>query len=586
MHLKSKYKSYPNIIHTYAAIAVMIASFLALFCFSSPQSFGAEKNVVIDMQPLGRQPEGSMIYSDSLAFSPDASMLACVLYRDDYMQVLTNNTVGEKFDHIARGYPIISPAGNRVGYIADKKDKHFIVVDGKASTGYDGACCLRFSPNGKYMAYIAKEAGKQFVVLNGNRLKAYDLIDQSTGILFSPDSQTLAYIAKNNTSDGILLILNGKESPPVDGIKEVSFSPDSKETAYIISQDNDWYVIHNRVKEGPYDKAQSLIWSPDSTRLAYIAIKDGAFWVVNNNEKTYAGDYAPQSIFFKQGGFAAQTPRIPPPVFSPDSSRMAFTRIEEKKFRNVVGETTGPPFDQVSTVIFSPDSRHYAYIAVSRTADGIKMNAIHDNNVGTPHDLIDKPYFSPDSTKLAYRSMDKGQWHMVQDGKGQKPFDLVDEPVFSPDSAKLAYRARTQGKWLMVENGTAQKPYDAIGNPVFSPDSARLAYRAIGQSRLVMVVNNKERAFETAENYATMDHISRPFFSPSGQNLIYLALINPTHSLLITNVTEKLLNVATLTTIDIPLVFDADDRARFLAVSIKNGLFQAFQINITVTGQP
>ena len=573
--------------HTFSrATALVCVSFLALFCFSAGHASESTSNPLIDKQLIAQQPEGTLIYSDSLAFSPDTKDVACVVFSDDHMQVVINKDVGENFDHIAKGYPVFSPAGNRTGYIADKSGKYFAVVDKKKSTGYEGACCLRFSPDGKHIAYIAKDAGKQFVVLNGNRLKAYDMVDQTAGVLFSPDSQTLAYIAKNTTDDGVRLILNGKESPVFDAISEISFGPHSNQTAYIILRKNEWYVINDQIKAGPYDKAQSLTWSPDGAHLAYIAIRDGDFWIIDNDKKISAGDYSPQGVFFKEGGFAAQAPRVTPPVFSPDSSLMAFTRIDGEKFRNVIGDTPGPLFDQVSTVIFSPDSRHYAYIAVERTSEGVRMRIIHDGIVNDAYDMIDRPFFSPDSKKLAYRVMDNRKWRMVVAGKAQRSFDVVDVPVFSPDSAKLAYRAMDQGRWLMVENGKTQKPYDVLGLPFFSPDSAKLAYRAIDDDKLTMVINSEETAFKVQKAFASLDKISRPFFSPDGQNIIYLALINPLQSFLVINNSAQLLNAGTLTTIDLPIVFESDSQARFLAAAINNKLFEIFRFNITITRQP
>lgn len=579
-------KSFRNVCSAALTLTLMGAFVLALSCLWVPGVCGADNEVLIEKQFLGRQPEDVMIYSDSLTFSPDQKNAACVVFNEEYMQVLTNDRAGKKYDHIAKGYPIFSPAGNRVGYIADKTGNHFVVVDNHESTGYDGACCLRFSPNGKYVAYIAKEDGKQFVVMNGNRLRAYDMIDQSTGVIFSPDSQTLAYIAKNDTADGVHVVINGEESPLFDSITEISFSPDSKNTAYIISRNNEWFVFRNQNKEGPYDKAESLVWSPDAARLAYIAVKDGEFWIVDNGRKVSAGDYTPQGIFIKGGGFAAQTPRVTSPVFSLDSTLIAFTAIEKGKFKNIIGKTIGPLYDQVSRVVFSPDSGHYAYIAVSRTSTGAQMQVVRDGTAGDPYDMIDKPVFSPDSARLAYRVMDNQKWRMVVDGKAHKPYDAMDFPVFSPDSTKLAYRARAQGKWVMVENGKAQKPYDVLGVPVFSPDSAKLAYRAIDDNKLVMVANNREEFYEITKQYATLEKISRPCFSPDGKHLAYLVQANPLLCLLVINGAVEMFEASFFTFIETPLVFDSATQARFLAATINKNLFEISRIHIIIPGQP
>ncbi len=557
-------------------------------CLPGVQPFASPATPLVEAELLTKQPKRTLVYSDSLIFSPDMHDIAYVVAREKGMGVIINSKAEKVYDHIARGYPIFSPARNRFGYIADKDGKYFVVIDGKESIGYDGACCLRFSPSGEHAVFIAQDKNKQFVVLNGNRLKPYDMIDQVTGVVFSPDAQSIIYLTRNKSEKGARIIINGKESELFDSIKEISFSPDAKKTAYSVSQNNAWYVIHDGFKKGPYDKAAGLTWSSDSVHLAHIAIKDKKFWVIDNNDKIPAGDFVPQNIFF-QDSTATNAPHLIPPIFSPDASQMAFSRIEGEKFRNVIGKKTGPLFDRVGMVVFSPDSRHYAYLAVIRTPAGVKMKMIHDGTIGNAYDMIDEPVFSPDSKTLIYRAMAEGKWLMVKNGRAGKPFGVVGRPIFSPDSQKLAYPAQNRGKWYMITDGKPQKAYDAMGLPVFSPDSKKLAYRAMDNNKLIMVVNNKEATYEIKQQPVLLESISRPIFSPDGKTLAYLIKTdNQLESLLALNETTQKITGNFFPEMAQPIIFSSHSQARLLTASfdLEKKLYEIYRINITLNSNP
>lgn len=541
-HFRQRLMFFPRI----SLLPMLLYFFLSQPISTSNIAVSIEKNFA------GKQPEGSVVFQESGVISPDIRHFAYVAVSDDGMQVCVDKHYGKKYDHIAKGYPIFSPAGNRVGYIADRADKHFVVIDKKEYPGYDGACCLKFSPNGKYAAYIAQEKNKQFVVLNGHRMNSFDMIDRIFGVLFSPDSTRAAYVAKDATSNNVRLIVNGVESHPFSTISEIAFSPDSKSLAYIATRDREYFVIREDQKEGPYDKVEGLTWSPDSSQLAYVAIKNGKFLVVNNELETYAGEFSPQTFFYESGGYASRVQQITPPVFSPDGSVMAFTKLEKEKFRYIIGETTGPPFDFLSTAVFSPDSTRYAYVGATQTKNNIKMQVLSD--------------------------------------RGRGPFyDEVDLLVFSPDSKHLAYRARIDDKWFLITDGKAHKAYDLVDIPYFSPDSYIVAYRAVKGNNAIMVVNGIEYTYKINNPFNIINKLSSPCFSPDSRYIAYLVQRKPLECLLVINgFTIETFNSIFITTEDLiqSLAFDSENTARFIAGFLNGDRFEAFRIDITIDGQP
>lgn len=529
------------------AMIRILLFFLVYFSLESILVAGIDVSVI--QKSLGRQPETASLYTESVVFSPDMQYIAFVAASDGGMQVFKNAKAEKKYDHIAKGYPVFSPVQSQLGYIADKNGRYYVIIAGKESPEYDGACCLKFSPNGKYNAFIAQDKEKQFVVLNGHRMKSFDMIDRAFGVLFSPDSTKVAYVAKNISENKVRLILNGDETPPRDTISEVVFRPDSGELAYIATIDREYFVFRGDTKEGPYDKAEGLIWAPGSKQLAYIVIKGGKFLIVNNGVTEFAGDFSPQTIFYESGGYASRVQQITPPVFSPDGSLMAFTRVEKGKFRFVIGGRTGPFFDSLSAIVFSPDSKHFAYIGVNRTSEGVRMQVIHDQT--------------------------------------RSPFyEEIDKPVFSPDSRHLAYRVGNDGKSFMVFDGEAQNPYDTLGLPYFSPDSSKMAYRAKKAKHVIMVVNGEESSFLSENRWTPIDNITPPCFSPSGRYLAYLVHEKTLQCKLVINGDAvRTFNGVSPPPKQIenkPLVFDSDDRARFLLAFLEERHFEAFRIDLII----
>ncbi|MEW6076920.1 MAG: hypothetical protein AB1724_03825 [Thermodesulfobacteriota bacterium] len=500
---------------------------------------------------LGKPSDDWQIFSDSIAFSPDMNHVAVAVITREGMRVAIDDKMGETYSRIAKGYPVFSPSRNRAAYIAARGNQHFVVIDGKESAAYDSVCCLRFSPDGSYTAYIVQDKDKQHLVLNGNRMKAYDMIDIVFGPVFSPDSKKIVYVAKNNAENNVRLIVNGQESSPCDAITEILFSPDGKTVAYIATRGKKQFVIRGAREEGPYDKAEGLTWSPDSKKLAYIAIRNDEFLVVHNGRVIPVGSCSPQTVFYEGGLFATIIPQITQPSFSPDSSLLAFTRMEQGKYQVVIGSKTGPPFNLVTSVVFSPDSKHYAYTGVSEKTAGATMQMVHNETSG-------------------------------------QAYDFIDQPTFSPDSGHLAYRIGQNGLWAMVLDEKPQKFYDSVGPPYFSPDSRILAYQAMSGNKAVMVVNGQEQSYpvEFQENEGISPKISRPCFSPDSRHLAYLVKPKLLQCQLVINgnIVETF-DFVVSQEIDPPIVFNRENKTRILGAFLEGDRFKFFWYDIAINGQ-
>jgi hypothetical protein len=98
-------------------------------------------------------------------------------------------------------------------------------------------------------------------------------------ISFSPDSKQVAYIGCVGSKR--LAVLDGIEGKPYDGFGGgITFSPNSKRVACVMKVGKGWSVIVDGTEGKQYDgiDKQGVIFSPDSNRLAYVA-KAGNKWL-------------------------------------------------------------------------------------------------------------------------------------------------------------------------------------------------------------------------------------------------------------------------------------------------------------------
>ncbi len=474
----------------------------------------SRKSFVEKLTLISRVPENFSVYFESFASDEALSEIAYVAIGEMGMRVVDNKEIGPVYDHIAKDYPVLAPYTDKIGYLADKEGSHYAVIDGRESPPYDSVCCLRFSPNGQYSAYLAQKENEQFVVLNGHALRKYDMIDQQTGVLFSPDSNHAAYIAVNDSRQRV--VHNGQEYPPFDNITEIGFSPDSSELAYIAVKDKNYYLIRGKKSYGPFDIVQNLVWSPDGKHLAAVAFKNDRWIIIKDDQKITAGQYVINTYFDKKTSqYQTATPRLTPPVFSPDSSRFAYVKTDGVRYQMIIDGKAGPAFDRISRARFSPDSAHYSYIASTQDSNGPKSWVILDGEPGNAYEKVDTPVFSPDFQHMAYRAQKNNKWCVVT-GTNEGPFfDEVGIPLFSPDFQHLAYRARNNDKWCVVSDNKQGAFYDEVAPPFFSPDSSSLVYRAKKNEKYCIVKNEEEHPF--------YDEISHLDFSQDSSQMVYRA---------------------------------------------------------------
>jgi len=418
-----------------------------------------------------------------------------------------------------------SPDGKRVAHVLRQGSQSSVVVDGRAQGRYDAVRGLVFSPDSRRLAFAAKRRGKWRMVADGIEGKAYDGVCNPR---FSPDSRRLVFEVsrggtieqsspwwevdrKKGRAGRCRLVVNGVEGRVYDWIDYWGAAFTDKGVAYRARRGQKHLVVVNGQAGTGFDWIWGPYLSPDGRRVAYAGSQregaDPRFFVVVDGVRS--GPYS----FIGKVFFA----------FSPDSKHYAYLAYHGGELvlaadgrEQVVGAHLHENFAYVG---FSRDGRHLAYSARSSTSG--RWAIVLDGREDKEHDGVafESPRFSPDSERFAYVADRDGQSLAVVDHEEGKRYDSIvaDSLLFSPDSSHLAYIAGRAGEQFVVVDRAEGSAYDSIlkDSLLYSPDSEHLAYVALRDGRRFVVLDGRR-----GSGY---ERVLGPVFSPDGRHLAYAA---------------------------------------------------------------
>ena len=281
--------------------------------------------------------------------------------------------------------------------------------------------------------------------------------------------------------------------------ESLAVSPDGWHVAYAertaegqrVTVDGQPGPIHAEIGHG------TPLFSPSGNRVAYTALADGRWRVVVDN---FAGP-----PFDRVAGL----------TFSADGRRVAYAARKRDQWLLVLDGQPGPPCDAIDpkTVVLSPNGRHAACAA--KRFD--KWAVVLDGERGEECDEVRDLLFSSDGGRLLYLGRLASRWHVVVDGRREPGFEAVLERRFSADGRRSAYVARAEGRLRVVVDGVVGPPCDGVleGTPVFSPDGRRVAYGLVeGETARAVIDGQAGPAYQGIAGLA---------FSPDSRRVAYAA---------------------------------------------------------------
>lgn len=243
--------------------------------------------------------------------------------------------------------------------------------------------------------------------------------------------------------------------------------------------------------------SEQLIPVGKNTKDHYI-FKDSIKYNSDQSKMTYVVKKDNKSIVSVNGDAGKSWDNIvlPTPIFSPDGDRVAYIGIDRKDVHLVVDGKLGPLFDKIWEVQFSPDSKHFAYLASLTDNKKSDVYLVINHRKGQKVLTIKEMGFSPDSRHLAYIAMlSDGKWHVIVDNQKEGPgFDIIYSIVWSPDSKHLSYIAGDKQLLYVVLDGKKTSVSGKfIGMTSFSPDSTQFAVAAYDLEEKIWTIYLNEK---------------------------------------------------------------------------------------------
>jgi hypothetical protein len=374
-----------------------------------------------------------------------------------------------------------------------------MIIGGGVTNSMSG---IAFNPNGKEVAYVVKKNNKSSVYINNTPRAWYDSIE---GGAYSSGGEHYYYSAKNGKDS--FIVLDGKE---LKHYYQNAYINDYESAigstgivAYVVNYYGTTTMVFNEHVGNSYDSIFDSKISPDGQSVVYYGCNDDLHVVSDINPSGYcqfvtqnAGGSSNEAwgLMYSYGVrdaiYKAQE------QYSPDGKILAYT--------NDLGVMVGgiqlyPPggatHTNIESLIFSPDSKHLAYVAqdcgnVICTTDGGDVTG--------------------------------GKWYVVMDNSTttNSTYDEIGNLVFNNED-NVAYFARSGSTWSLVINGktVTQVPSDNNGKnslfgPVFSADDSHYLYT-------YMDTGSKNVLIEDGNEVARADNIVLPQFTPTGK-IIYM----------------------------------------------------------------
>jgi WD40 repeat protein len=366
-----------------------------LFAYSAVT--GEQSRAVVNNQ---EDPPHDSVMND-IAFAPDSHNVIYTATDNGKARLVVNGVEGKTYDRIDD--LVFSPNGERFAYAARKNNNVLVVEGATEGKSYLAVENLKFSPDSKnlyYAGYRSKVYPQQeeTLVTNGVEGKWYSAIGH---YVITKDNK-IVMMAKQG--DETFIVTDGKEGQRYErgggyfALSGLVVSPDGKKFGFTVNVQNNTYFVLGDQKEKEYQGIRELTFSPDSNTHAYIASQNKeSFAVVNGKEGKKRADSLAQ-------------------IYIGAENKIVYRALEagsNGRYFVSINDVDGRVYDDVTGIAFFPQTNHVVYIG----REGKKNFLIVDGKERGVFDWIDERSFkfSEDGKKVAFGAQKGNEfWWIVE----------------------------------------------------------------------------------------------------------------------------------------------------------------------------
>jgi len=328
-------------------------------------------------------------------WNPDSSKISYIAQQNGKFVIINDNRKSDSFDAIsALQY---NADGSSLAAIVKKDGKDSVWIDGKLQASADQIDQFVWSAHGSHYAYAARDNASWRVFHDNSPGKAVESVQLLT---LSPDGQHVAYIGTIGSGyvaqPGVvnqaqisaktqLLLVDEKtldsEAGATFTFTGIIFSPDSQQLAWTAGYFGQGMTAFQATTAGQletatknvlqYSNISEPVWSADSAHLAY-----GAIQIVGENIVKYViTDGKPSETYYD----------ITQPVWNPTASQLAYAIVPmdaQDKSIVISNGKPSPKYDTVSDLLFSPDGKYFSYLALGDKGPFAVVNGMQSPTYG------------------------------------------------------------------------------------------------------------------------------------------------------------------------------------------------------------
>ncbi len=340
----------------------------------------------------------------SVALSRDGRRIAYGARTNDKWRVVVDGKEGRAYDGV--GLPRFSSDGLHFLYDARVDEQWYLIVDEKKRV----SCPPRYD---YYDKFFSDDSGKIVFIENPlendgpvriivadlelNKLSLKEL--RGTNPVYNMDRTLITFITESNGKKkvarmGIYHDDPVKEGPPYDAIIRPTFGTDGVSVAYIAERGGNRFIVLNDREEPLPDGIlrDPPVISPNGKEAAIIIDDDDGAYI--HRAFAGAGGKGERKKYQEAASF----------IFNVNGSRCAHIARQGKSVFMVMNDKEGPSYDMIVTPMFSPDGRKLIYRA---RKDGKRFVVVADEE-GTVlrqhsgYDQVFQPVFTADGKSVAY----------------------------------------------------------------------------------------------------------------------------------------------------------------------------------------
>jgi Tol biopolymer transport system component len=427
---------------------------------------------------------------------------------------------------------IVSPHGGHLAAIVDKGSRTVVMIDGTAGPKVDEVITpvfnavdprpmqamstsernahplqpVTFSEDGNHWAYLAQSGQDWSLIEDGKevlKLPASGAVGGVAGIgsdagntdirvQFAGADGKHLYFARSSFA-GYELWVDGKKQPGYyasgtggDGSVDPLISPDGEHFAYVAKMgtrpDDKQELIVDGKEAG--EPVVNLHFTSDGKHLVGLQRKPDGDHLIIDGKSAIAAKAIYGLYLAPQGRSIIAVLRHD----NPDRSIGQFLWVDGKPVEASLAQ-------QISSVYFSPDGKHYAAVCQRPGAQWVvldgKKGQEYQSITQAVENLSTGPAFSADGSKFGYVAVaNTGKQFVVINDDESDAFDGANF-AFSPDGKHTIMSGRQGGANVLILDGkTIKLPgnrYVGSGQVIYSPDGSRYAFTTATQNGDVYV---------------------------------------------------------------------------------------------------